>query len=57
MIDAPPAKFRVTIAKNGSVFWRSKRVNRTDADRIRRKNQKLIDSHQWAHTIAIEEAP
>jgi hypothetical protein len=54
-VTARIAAYRVAIAKDGTVFWRSQWVDRASAERIRRKNQKLIDAHRWAHTITIED--
>ena len=46
---------RVSIAKDGQIFWSSRWVSRIDAERIRRKNQRLIDQHGWNHVVTVEE--
>jgi hypothetical protein len=46
--------YRVSIAKEGHIFWSSQWVSKERAEIIRRKNQKLIDAHQWQHVMTIE---
>ncbi len=51
--------YKVAITKTGedSPFWSKFLPTRADADRVARKNQRLIDREGWKHTIAIEEVP
>ncbi len=51
--------FKVSITRRGESmpFWSKVVPTREDADRVARKNQRLIDRQQWEHTIAIEEVP
>jgi hypothetical protein len=45
---------RVSIAKDGQIFWSSQWVSEGRAEDIRRKNQRLIDKHGWNHVVSIE---
>ncbi len=46
--------YRVSIAKDGQIFWSSQWVSKDHVERIRVKNQRLIDKHRWNHVITIE---
>jgi len=48
--------YRVSIAKQGLVFWSSQWVSKDRAEDIRRKNQRLVDQHGWNHVVSIEAA-
>ena len=49
--------YKVSITKRGEdqPFWTKIVSTRKDADRIARKNQRLIDRERFNHTITIEE--
>ncbi len=49
--------FKVSITKDGSLnpFWSKSTPTRADAERVAAKNQRLIDRHEWKHTVTIEE--
>ncbi len=51
--------YRVLIAKYGESqpFWSKIVPSYVDAERVARKNQRLIDRHGWNHVIAIKEDP
>jgi hypothetical protein len=53
----PSNNYRVSIAKNGQIFWSSQWVSEERAEVIRRKNQRLIDKQGWEHVVTIESAP
>jgi hypothetical protein len=46
--------YRVSIAKDGQVFWVSQPVSEERAEIIRLKNQRLIDKHGWQHIVRVE---
>ena len=48
------ASYRVSIAKEGRVFWTSQWVSKDRAEDIRRKNQRLVDQHGWNHVVSLE---
>jgi hypothetical protein len=53
----PSNNYRVSIAKNGQIFWSSQWVSEERAEVISRKNQRLIDKQGWEHVVTIESAP
>jgi hypothetical protein len=52
--DPAGVVYRVSIAKEGRIFWSSRWVSKERAEIIRRKNQKLVDVNQWKHVVTIE---
>lgn len=58
MIGAQPDKhasnYRVSIAKDGRIFWSSQWVSEDRAEIIRKKNQWLIDKKRWKHVVSVE---
>lgn len=55
-VQVMSASYRVSIAKQGRVFWSSQWVSKDRAEDIRRKNQRLVDRHGWNHVVGIETA-
>lgn len=50
-------KYAVSITKGNEPrpFWTKIVTTEVDAERIRRKNQRLIDKQGWDHRIAVTE--
>jgi len=48
------SNYRVSIAKDGSVFWSSQWISEERAEVIRQKNQRLVDAHGWKHVVSVE---
>jgi len=51
---SPQCVHRVSIAKEGQIFWSSPWVSEDRAEAIRRKNQRLIDQQGWQHVVSVE---
>ena len=51
---ATPSLYRVSIAKDGRVFWSSPWGSRERAEDIRQRNQQLIDRQGWRHVVSVE---
>lgn len=51
--------FKISVTRHGETqpFWTKIVPSRKDAERVVRKNQRLIDREKWDHTIKVEEVP
>lgn len=50
-------KYRVAIRQtpdSPEPFWRSPLYDREKADKVARKNQRLIQREHWTHVVSIE---
>lgn len=52
-------KYAVSITRGNELrpFWTKVVPTEADAERVRRKNQRLIDRHGWDHSVAVTEVP